>query len=509
MKHHSIRRVLAFFLVLALFTGGLPAVASAAEDAPRIGSETDFYCLATSDGEMTLETFTLAAESEYAYVYVIQDPRISADDKFLPRGSSPNALSQRIADEFDKMYALISTPGVDTFFGEPYDIDGDGKVTILLMDIFGDNGKSAGGYTAGVFHRLNFTYYNHADIVYIDIANTQGYAALERSFTNFCTTLIHEYTHLLSFSAFYTARGSGGAMLETWLDEGLAELASILYSGAVDLSMVEPVLNYKFLPGTTMVPTDAQWAQADAHSDFDYIISLYGSAGLAMLSYYQGGASISDLLSDMTHRSYAPQGSHALVGSHYAGDYKSGFDVFFTDYMLNLFVGDMSGKNPGFSSVKFDAWKSLNRKFSTIKEGAEKRFLADKSPFMPAYTGRATIADRIGSGRTAINVTVTDNTAYAAGVSPTRYYVVYPSSGSNTDVHTASSRSYMEVKPGRLTTVPVGENNSFAFITVTYNTNQTSASASYTAIKAGQMGSDGLTVLPPIDLFVDMTADAA
>ena len=65
--------------------------------------------------------------------------------------SPPDAATvDAIVIEFDSNVF----PAVRSWFGEPSDVDGDGRITILIMDII-DGAAPGGEYVAGYFHAVN------------------------------------------------------------------------------------------------------------------------------------------------------------------------------------------------------------------------------------------------------------------------------------------------------------------------------------------------------------------
>jgi hypothetical protein len=136
------------------------------------------------------------------------------------------AQGNTIAEEYkNRIYPKIS--GV---FGEPLDVDENGKLIIVLLDII-DGLANTDSYIAGYFSSGNMyskndvPSSNEADMIYMDVKNEQPLSE------TFYATLAHEFQHLLRFSD--TARrlfkGEDVKLTETWLDEGLATAAEYIY----------------------------------------------------------------------------------------------------------------------------------------------------------------------------------------------------------------------------------------------------------------------------------------
>ncbi|MDR0555268.1 MAG: hypothetical protein LBG76_10800, partial [Treponema sp.] len=131
--------------------------------------------------------------------------------------------AKALAQEFDSnMYGLI----VDNF-GAPLDVDDNGKIILLLLDIL-DGGNKNDGYTAGYFwsgnmyqkssDSKNTAYYsNEADMLYID---TNPGVVNDESCRS---TVVHEMQHLVNFSAW--AADETKQYTDTWIDEGLSTAA--------------------------------------------------------------------------------------------------------------------------------------------------------------------------------------------------------------------------------------------------------------------------------------------
>jgi hypothetical protein len=136
------------------------------------------------------------------------------------RDKAPHSDVEALAVEFD----TIIFPLVIENFGNFLDIDGNGKVIFLLLDIRDLPGM---GYTAGYFYTGDMydqsirEYSNMADMLYVDInpgkASNQGLRY----------NLAHEFQHLVNFSV----RQSIGSPQETWINEGLSTAAEYLYGG--------------------------------------------------------------------------------------------------------------------------------------------------------------------------------------------------------------------------------------------------------------------------------------
>lgn len=161
----------------------------------------------------------LIAEGTHCLVYV--------------EDANPKSVSliNNIAKEFDNnIYSKI----VDTF-GEHADVDGSGKVTILLLDIV--DGYTGGGYVAGYFdptHLFDTTTYensNERDMLFVDVN-----PAVPGS-EEFYSTIAHEFQHLINFSQ--TVILGSGTEQDLWINEGLSSGAEYIYSGQINQNRVD------------------------------------------------------------------------------------------------------------------------------------------------------------------------------------------------------------------------------------------------------------------------------
>jgi hypothetical protein len=113
---------------------------------------------------------------------------------------------------------------MEKVFGLPPDIDGNGQVILLLLDILDGYTASTGGYVAGYFSSQHMmkndsanSNSNEADMLFLDIS--PGEAGSD----TFYATIAHELQHLIDFGK-TTSR-------DLWINEGLSLSAEYLYGG--------------------------------------------------------------------------------------------------------------------------------------------------------------------------------------------------------------------------------------------------------------------------------------
>jgi hypothetical protein len=136
------------------------------------------------------------------------------------RDKAPRSDVESLAGEFDtKIFPLVTEN-----FGNFLDVDNNGKVIFLLLDIQDIPGI---GYTAGYFYTGDMydpsirEYSNMADMLYIDI--NPGKVSNQSLRYN----MAHEFQHLVNFSV----RQSMGSPQDVWINEGLSTAAEYLYGG--------------------------------------------------------------------------------------------------------------------------------------------------------------------------------------------------------------------------------------------------------------------------------------
>jgi hypothetical protein len=151
------------------------------------------------------------AEGRHCIVFVAEDSQVSA------------GTAKSIAAEYDaRIY-----PKIVGIFGDyasrGYDVDNNGKLILLLVDIQDGYDKTkGGGYVAGFFdgyHMLEGNLSNKADMLFIDI-NPQVPGS-----SGFYANIAHELQHLINYA------NHGGQPQDLWLNEGLSAAAEYLYGG--------------------------------------------------------------------------------------------------------------------------------------------------------------------------------------------------------------------------------------------------------------------------------------
>lgn len=180
------------------------------EDASR-----DFIAQKATDSSWYTVHSTMLAEGEHCKVYVEDYSGVTT------------STAAAVAAEFDdNIYGKITTN-----FGVHEDIDGDGKITLLLLDIIDGYDPSVGSYVAGYFDPTHMAdadtdyHSNECDMLFLDVY------PLEAGSDAFNSTIAHEFQHLINYSRTYMATGKEQ---DLWINEGLSSGAEYVYTGEVN-----------------------------------------------------------------------------------------------------------------------------------------------------------------------------------------------------------------------------------------------------------------------------------
>jgi len=156
---------------------------------------------------------------------------IRQEDKQLFTGSLgiPDLIDRLsyFLEEQTSNLAVDPTSGIldinEMYFGSPPNIDGDGRLDILLLDIE-DQFEETGSYVAGFFDPVNLIDHpnsNFRDMIYVDLYPSVIYQGTMNT-DQVAATIAHEYQHLVH------ANYEGEQSQSIFINEGLSELAEIL-----------------------------------------------------------------------------------------------------------------------------------------------------------------------------------------------------------------------------------------------------------------------------------------
>ena len=198
---------------------------------PALGSSASFHVLSsfTDGSQYTTDTAVLKYSGTHLLIYV---------SKNAPAGGFTDGQIAAFGNTFDlDLYAIdVAT------FGQPSDIDSNGRVIVLLSPIINKLTKASDctrlGFIAGFFNAVDLlpTQYpgksNGAEIFYslvpdpsATVSCTQTLARVEQLTPS---TFIHEFQHMISFGQHAILRN--GNEEDAWLNEGLSHVAEELGS---------------------------------------------------------------------------------------------------------------------------------------------------------------------------------------------------------------------------------------------------------------------------------------
>ena len=220
---------------------------------------------------------------------------------YVERGQELRVTPQIIARTLDT-FATDIYPLVTSAFGPDADLDKNGKVILLFLDIQDSYTRDKPAYTAGYFdprdleHRLNS---NLGEILYMD--TNPGLANIDSLYS----TLAHEFQHLVNYYKWnlHNRPTSGSPHIETWLNEGLSLAAEELYQNKllknrVNYYYVAPhiALGNNFLHWDTHGPADDD---ADPAADYASVYLFFH-----YLRAHSGNAQIYSDIFTSPHRDY-------------------------------------------------------------------------------------------------------------------------------------------------------------------------------------------------------------
>ncbi|GHV74389.1 hypothetical protein AGMMS49940_16910 [Spirochaetia bacterium] len=195
------------------FTMGTVAITLYAQWAPYTPSKT-FNAQSAVDNSWYTVNARQLAEGAHCIIYADETQGISI------------ATAQAIVTKYDSFVHSQITGA----FGNIEDVDGNGKVIFLLLDIL-DGYTGSGGYVAGYFdptHMFSTSVYtksNVADMLFMD-TNPGLDPADPDVMQGFYSTMAHELQHLIEFSETYL---KGMAEKDLWINEGLSTAAEYIY----------------------------------------------------------------------------------------------------------------------------------------------------------------------------------------------------------------------------------------------------------------------------------------
>jgi hypothetical protein len=262
--------------------GNQTAPALPAAPALLIGTERTFFAPDFRSMQQYTVSAVLRGVGSFCYVFVEEaewNTRVTA------------GTVQAIIRAFDATTPANPQQGIyptlTKFFGAPPDIDGNGRIILLLLNI--QDARGADRYTAGFFNPADqhrgllrnpgFRGFpirsNEAEMLYID---TQP---LNPNSERAHNVVAHEFQHLLNWHQ--------DTREVTWVDEGCAVYASFLCGYSVQ----EHVAAFEKMPSISLVT----WSEGDADS-----LPHYGASFLWMLYLHEQYGGIGTLIEIVQNR---------------------------------------------------------------------------------------------------------------------------------------------------------------------------------------------------------------
>lgn len=158
--------------------------------------------------------------------------KLKYDGKSANVWVADNYITDQQAINIGKEFDNHIDPLVKEKFGEPSDVDNDGKVNILVYDIK-DDFDITNRYTGGYFHSrdlFDIPNSNLTEVFYIDTYPSMGNNRSNLDETKVYSTLAHEYQHMVNANQKLLKEKRRNGM-DTWLDESFAMASEHLYLG--------------------------------------------------------------------------------------------------------------------------------------------------------------------------------------------------------------------------------------------------------------------------------------
>ena len=320
----------------------------------------------------------------------------------------------KMAQEFDYYYDDMTN-----IYGEHSDIDGNGKIIIVLMDI---NVKKGGNTTLAYFNPNDMYDGNRGEFLYMDLSNANY------SIDNSIGTLIHEFQHLINYNHYMS--GKRGVM-SSWLNEALSESTSVLFNKATAESRIQSFNNAKiknyYCFYTWNLPTSILGSDGFVN---------YPSASVFMHWLYNTNGKKSDIFSNIAHSKESSDCDKVLTSAKKIDNLRSltGWDDLLLTWMSNVV-------SSGIPSHWSDSVKATNRTIT----GATNLYPGAMVVYNNSYNGSSgnnNIVTRNANG----SKTIVLNKDTTLGDEPT-YIPVNPKSATSTTKSKARQISSKKEEP--------------------------------------------------------------
>ncbi|HSW30572.1 MAG TPA: Ig-like domain-containing protein [Longimicrobiales bacterium] len=216
---------------------------------------------ASSPAKITLDITTsgcsTSAANKRTALFIHEDDNLALYQDSAQNATDPITVSQ--ATKLTDYYTRHSKGMIESYFGKPSDVDGNGKVVVFASPVVtGDvaafvwsgnffTATGPGGCAASNEREL---IYFSTDLIQALEGSSPGYQALE--------TVAHEMKHVVSLYhriAVYTRTGNTNPWHPTWIEEGTAEIAGEMSSRIAWASVGGPAVGAE-------VTRQSAWAQS-------------------------------------------------------------------------------------------------------------------------------------------------------------------------------------------------------------------------------------------------------
>ncbi len=251
---------------------------------------------------------------------------------YLQNGQNVSTYAlNKLAQEFDYYYTSMTN-----IYGTHSDIDANGKIIILLMDI--NKTKGSGNQVLGYFNPSDMHGNNKGEILYMDISNANNYT------DKAIGTIIHEFQHLINYS--YVISGERNEM-SSWLNEALSESTSILFNKATVESRIEGFNNINYYCFYTWdIPTNI------SNNNKNNTHVNYPSASVFMNWLYQKNGSNGSIFKTIASPKGLSDYNKVLSAAKEISGYSvSSWDSLLLDWMSEIVTNGLTFTNNG-KSVK-------------------------------------------------------------------------------------------------------------------------------------------------------------
>lgn len=182
------------------------------------------------DGNKSSNFWVRNLTSSSQNTYCVQSSLVASSanmDLFLQNGLTTNLDYTSVVNAFETNIFPIEKDAL----GSPSDVNQDGKVTVLILDII-DGSTTGSGFVAGFVDPVNFSEdnpsltirSNQREILFMDgveLLRLRDKDLAKGKPDTFLSTLAHEFHHLIRYQY---AQGSD----DTWIEEGTSEVTSDL-----------------------------------------------------------------------------------------------------------------------------------------------------------------------------------------------------------------------------------------------------------------------------------------